>query len=105
MDVDWLSHVFDRVFKGKPYEEVATSLLMPCQGLTVVTQLTMKDYMEAMKGLKQSVGTDVSKWTFGGLQRGTADGKFKDSDLAKLIFDAYAFYRASPSGRLNDCFF
>jgi linoleate 10R-lipoxygenase len=37
--------------------------------------------------------TDVRHWTFAGIKR-EADGKFKDSDLAKILMDA----TAAPAG-------
>ncbi|CAG8702365.1 1164_t:CDS:10, partial [Acaulospora colombiana] len=43
--------------------------------------------------LKAMSNTDVRHWTFAGLKR-EADGKFKDSDLAKILMDA----TASPAG-------
>jgi hypothetical protein len=49
----------------------------------------MQDYMGAMQGLQKTVGSDPAKWEIGGIHRQT-DGRFKDSDLANLIFDAYA---------------
>ncbi|KZT38100.1 linoleate diol synthase [Sistotremastrum suecicum HHB10207 ss-3] len=70
VDQKWTETVFDKVFDGKPYD-----------------QITVGDYAGAMRKLLGSTGADVTTWSFGNLTRGP-DGRFKDADLAAILQDS-----------------
>lgn len=48
--------------------------------------LSVGQFLAGLGKWKESLDPEPSKWTFGGLQR-TSDGRFHDSDLAKLLQD------------------
>lgn len=75
-DVAWLERMFASAFQGKPAEAV-----------------TIKDFKNVTDTLKAMSNKDIKTWTFANLTR-EPDGKFKDSDIAKILHDA----TANPAG-------
>ncbi|KZS90725.1 linoleate diol synthase [Sistotremastrum niveocremeum HHB9708] len=71
-DEKWTQEAFKQVFKDQPLNEA---------------RVTPGDYKNVLSHLKDSIGPDVTKWTFDKLKRGP-DGRFKDSDLARILQDA-----------------
>ncbi|KAI0291817.1 linoleate diol synthase [Russula brevipes] len=68
-DEKWVKHLMGELFPGKSVEE-----------------LTAKNFTDAVVEI-QKKEPDISHWTFDKLKRGK-DGRFKDSELAKIIKDA-----------------
>ncbi|KAF7343790.1 Heme peroxidase [Mycena sanguinolenta] len=70
-DEQWTEQIFGKVFgTAKPFD-----------------QLTLSDFMTAFTSVMASIPTDPRQRTFGNLTRG-ADGRFADSDLARILQDA-----------------
>lgn len=69
-DVAWVERIFASSFAGKPAEEI-----------------TIRDFNQVTENLREASRRDIKTWTFAGLHRGE-DGKFHDSDIAKILMDA-----------------
>ena len=52
-----------------------------------IRQMTQDDFAAIYKGLSGDMGTDVKKWTFGGLKRTGKDGTGRFSYALLLPFD------------------
>ncbi|GAA5936600.1 peroxidase/cytochrome P450 family protein [Sporobolomyces koalae] len=54
---------------------------------TPFDQMTPEDYGRIYRGLAGEMGSDVKKWTFGGLKRSGKDGagRFSDDDLVRVL--------------------
>jgi hypothetical protein len=68
-DEQWTKGVFNKLFDGKPVEEI-----------------TIADFGRIAYEAEKSLG-DPTQWTFGGLER-QPDGRFKDEDLANILHNA-----------------
>ncbi|KAJ6451412.1 heme peroxidase [Mycena sanguinolenta] len=76
-DEEWTEDLFEMVLRKKSLDKV-----------------TLKDFEDAIGRILTSVHTQPSKRTFGGRLKRSADGKFSDDDLAKILQDA----TESPAG-------
>lgn len=69
-DEKWVEDMFETTFPGVSWEKI-----------------TIDMFKEKTAKLKKDDKADVASWAIPGLHRGP-DGKFKDSDLAKILMDA-----------------
>jgi len=68
-DEAWTKGIFDRIFPGKPHEQV-----------------TSMDFRTTARKMSEN-RAPTTEWVFGGLKR-QGDGSFRDEDLAKTLMDA-----------------
>jgi linoleate 10R-lipoxygenase len=55
--------------------------------------ITIPEFREVTQQLKDKINSDITKWTFDGLQR-DENGRFRDADLACILQDG----TANPAG-------
>ncbi|KAJ7678277.1 heme peroxidase [Mycena polygramma] len=79
-DTEWTENLFNELFEGKDFSSITTA-----------------DFMKVAHE-KMIPDPDPKKWTFNKLHRG-ADGRFKDSDLAEILYDSTSWRAGAYKAR------